>query len=71
MKKLDRSKPFGTVHGVAAYAFEQAGVMFDHDGNEVGGQEEPKAKEPKAKARPEPEPKPEMDPQLASQLQGE
>lgn len=36
MKKLDRSKPFGTVHGVHAASYEQDGVHFDAAGNEVG-----------------------------------
>jgi hypothetical protein len=37
VKQLDRSKPFGTVHGVHQAAFEQDGVLFDAAGNEVGG----------------------------------
>ncbi len=38
MKTLDRSKPFGTVHGVHAAAYEQEGVMFGSDGKEIGAE---------------------------------
>jgi hypothetical protein len=32
--KLDRSRPFATVHGIADYAFEQDGKQFLWDGTE-------------------------------------
>lgn len=35
MKTLDRSKPFGTVCGEASHRYEQGGLHFDADGNEV------------------------------------
>lgn len=35
MKKLDRSKPFGSVRGEADYRFIQDGVKFDSQGNEI------------------------------------
>ena len=34
-KKLDRNKPFGVVQGEHNAAFEQDGVLFDIDGNEI------------------------------------
>lgn len=34
-KKLDRNKPFGVVQGEHNAAFEQDGVAFDIDGNEI------------------------------------
>ncbi|MDD5084204.1 MAG: hypothetical protein PHT88_04755 [Candidatus Moranbacteria bacterium] len=30
--KLDKSKPYGSVHGDSKAAFEQDGVLFDADG---------------------------------------
>ena len=34
--KLDKSKPFGTVHGSEdGTAFEQDGVLFDSFGNQI------------------------------------
>lgn len=33
--KLDRSRPFATVHGIdAAHQYEQDGMCFDHAGNQ-------------------------------------
>lgn len=34
-KKLDRNKPYGVVQGEHNAAFEQDGVAFDIDGNEI------------------------------------
>ena len=46
-KKLDRSKPFGSVYGEADHRYEQDGYPFDADGNEVGAP----VKEVKTKGR--------------------
>lgn len=35
MTDLDRSKPFGEVHGKSAYAFEQNNKLFSSQGKEV------------------------------------
>lgn len=35
MKTLDRAKPFGTVCGEASHRYEQGGLHFDAEGNEV------------------------------------
>lgn len=38
MRTLDRSKPFGSVHGGdAKHRFEQGGLLFDAAGNEMPG----------------------------------
>ena len=31
--KLDRTKPFGTVYGIADHRYEQNGLAFDNNGN--------------------------------------
>ena len=73
--KLDRTKPFGTVHGSASAFYEQDGKMFDHEGKLiVDAVDEPAPKvgeveAPVAKKKPGRPPKvDEVDPQLASQL---
>jgi len=38
MLKLDKSRPFGVVHGVSEGAYEQDGVLFDGLGVAVDGQ---------------------------------
>lgn len=35
MMTLNRQKPFGTVHGHALFAYEQDGMLFNHDGDQV------------------------------------
>lgn len=45
-KKLDRSKPYGVVQGEHNAAFEQDGVAFDIDGNEIVAEQ--KDSDPKA-----------------------
>ncbi len=51
MAQLDKSKPYGTVHGdVTGKRFEQGGVYFDGEGNEIGAP---------PKVRPDAAPKPE------------
>ena len=52
MKTLDKTKPFGTVHGDSnGVCFEQDGVCFDASGHEHGAKAHTKepntAKEPK------------------------
>lgn len=70
MSKLDKSKPFGTVHGSSVYHYEQGGVMFDHEGNSVTDESAaPEEVKPPVKATLTAKPvKPAMDDQLASQL---
>lgn len=42
MRRLDRSRPFGTCTGTDGIAFNQDGLPFDRDGNEiVEGKAEP------------------------------
>lgn len=70
--KLDRSKPFGTVHGGSTAFFEQGGVLFDAQENEIKPAEparqkpgpKPKAAEPVSP----PEPLSPVDAQLTTQL---
>lgn len=45
-KKLDRNKPYGVVQGEHNAAFEQDGVAFDIDGNELVSEKQ--AAEPEA-----------------------
>lgn len=73
--KLDRSKPFGTVHGVSGASYEQAGVLFDHEGVQIVGDEpvaadpvEPEVVVKKKPGRPPKASAEAIDPQLASQL---
>jgi len=33
--KLDKDKPYGTVHGGGVVSYEQANMLFDIDGNQV------------------------------------
>lgn len=35
MSKLDRSRPYGTVHGDSAAIYEQDGILFDGAGNPI------------------------------------
>lgn len=35
MRKLDTAREFGTVHGTASHRYEQDGLLFDNQGNEV------------------------------------
>lgn len=52
-KKLDRNKPYGVVQGEHNAAFEQDGVAFDIDGNEIVAEQkdsDPKAEQPAAPA---------------------
>ncbi len=67
MARLDKSRPYTQVYGIADHAFGQDGKLFDLDGNQVGG--EPEAAKPelvKAKAKAA---KPESD-QVDQQLNG-
>jgi len=41
MARLDRTKPFNTVYGLADFTYSQNGKRFDHEGNEVGAKPEP------------------------------
>lgn len=68
MARLDRSKSFGTVTGIASHRYEQDGRLFDQDGNQVGG--EPDVAKPEtAKAKPGKVAKAESD-QVDQQLNG-
>jgi uncharacterized small protein (DUF1192 family) len=40
MRKLDRSQPFGEIYGSNTARYEQHGVQFDPQGNELPGFEE-------------------------------
>lgn len=68
--KLDRSKPFGTVHGSAEVAFEQDGRLFNHEGDLIGGEPDKPTEKPADKPRIGRPPKQDaaLDSQLASQL---
>lgn len=68
MSKLDKSKPFGTVHGSPAWHYEQGGVMFDHEGNSVSDASPAEEVKPAVKATLTTKPKTAIDDQLASQL---
>ena len=49
MKILDKTKPYGTVHGSEdGSCYEQDGVLFDHEGNEVSQAVEEVKDEPKS-----------------------
>ena len=37
MRKLDRSQPFGEIYGSADARYEQHGIQFDNQGNELPG----------------------------------
>lgn len=41
MSTLDRKRSYGQVYGQASHAFEQDGKLFDNEGKEVGGKDEP------------------------------
>ena len=53
-KKLDRNKPYGVVQGEHNAAFEQDGVAFDIDGNEIVAEQ--KASEPEVEQAAAPAP---------------
>lgn len=55
MSRLDRSRPYTQVYGVADYAFGQDGKKFDLDGNEIGSQPFIKAKAAEKPAKTEPD----------------
>lgn len=65
MARLDKSRPYTQVYGVAEHAFGQDGKLFDKDGNELGGAKETLtlAKPAKAASKPEPD-------QVDAQLNG-
>lgn len=71
--ELDKSKPFGTIHGdISGRRFEQGGRYFDGDGKEIGGvkpdkAETPKAAPPKGPDVPTPRVPPIVNEQLAKQ----
>lgn len=60
--KLDRSKPYGTVHGDPRAHYEQGGHLFDHNGEAIDVPEEAAEKPQRGR------PRKATDDQLASQL---
>lgn len=65
---LDKSKPFGTVHGdVSGRRFEQGGKYFDGDGKEIGAAKPDKAEAPKGPSVPTPRAQTPVNEQLAKQ----
>lgn len=46
---LDRTRPYATIYGVSDHAFEQDHKCFDHNGEEIGTEPEPKKRGPKPK----------------------
>lgn len=67
MKRLDRTRPFGTVCGdTEGRRFEQDGIFFDAAGHAMGTPKATKASQP----APAPSVDPAVDAQLEAQLKG-
>lgn len=64
--KLDKSRPFFTVHGTSEAAYEQDGILFDFNGDSIG--DEPEAPKNRGGRPKKVEPEPAVDPEIEAQI---